>query len=65
VNKAKDQMNFAELKVKPEHMGFLIGRQGTNIKKIENETGAKLYGSGPDYESILIMGELVFFIDII
>ncbi len=57
--------NTAEVKAKPEHHKFLIGRQGINIQKIRNETGARIIFPGPedtDRESIMIIGKLVFFI---
>jgi len=51
--------NTAEVKAKPEHHKFLIGRQGINIQKIRNETGARIIFPGPedtDRESIMIIG---------
>merc|ERR1719495_2386961 len=48
-----------EIKAKPEHHKFLIGRQGINIQKIRNETGARIIFPGPqdvDRESITIIG---------
>eukprot|EP00088_Acartia_fossae_P053503 TRINITY_DN609_c0_g1_i4.p1 TRINITY_DN609_c0_g1~~TRINITY_DN609_c0_g1_i4.p1 ORF type:complete len:1249 (+),score=503.07 TRINITY_DN609_c0_g1_i4:195-3941(+) len=49
----------AEVKAKPEHHKFLIGRQGINIQKIRNETGARIIFPGSedtDRESIMIIG---------
>merc|ERR1719347_1705890 len=49
----------AEVKAKPEHHKFLIGRQGINIQKIRNETGARIIFPGAedtDRESIMIIG---------
>jgi polyribonucleotide nucleotidyltransferase len=51
--------NTAEVKAKPEHHKFLIGRQGINIQKIRNETGARIIFPGSedtDRESIMIIG---------
>jgi len=51
--------NTAEVKAKPEHHKFLIGRQGINIQKIRNETGARIIFPGAedtDRESIVIIG---------
>jgi len=48
-----------EIKAKPEHHKFLIGRQGINIQKIRNETGARIIFPGADdtdRESIMIIG---------
>ena len=48
-----------EVKAKPQHHKFLIGRQGINIQKIRNETGARIIFPGAndeDRESILIIG---------
>merc|ERR1719347_1050676 len=48
-----------EIKAKPEHHKFLIGRQGINIQKIRNETGARIIFPGADdtdRESIVIIG---------
>jgi len=48
-----------EIKAKPQHHKFLIGRQGINIQKIRNETGARIIFPGADdedRESILIIG---------
>merc|ERR1719233_507199 len=49
----------AEVKAKPEHHKFLIGRQGINIQKIRNETGARIIfpsSDDADRESITIIG---------
>merc|ERR1711970_781972 len=48
-----------EIKAKPEHHKFLIGRRGINIQKIRNETGARIIFPGSedtDRESIVIIG---------
>jgi polyribonucleotide nucleotidyltransferase len=48
-----------EVKAKPQHHKFLIGRQGINIQKIRNETGARIIFPGADdtdRESIMIIG---------
>jgi len=48
-----------EIKAKPQHHKFLIGRQGINIQKIRNETGARIIFPGADdedRESIMIIG---------
>merc|ERR1711962_1119200 len=48
-----------EIKAKPAHHKFLIGRQGINIQKIRNETGARIIFPGADdtdRESIMIIG---------
>jgi len=48
-----------EVKAKPQHHKFLIGRQGIHIQKIRNETGARIIFPGADdtdRESITIIG---------
>jgi len=48
-----------EIKAKPQHHKFLIGRQGINIQKIRNDTGARIIFPGAndeDRESIMIIG---------
>ena len=53
-----------EIKAKPQHHKFLIGRQGINIQKIRNETGARIIFPGADdedRESILIIGRLTVY----
>ncbi|XP_013786055.2 vigilin-like [Limulus polyphemus] len=48
-----------ELKAKPEHHKFLIGRNGTNIKKVREKTGARVVfpsDKDEDRESIVIIG---------
>merc|ERR1712180_447430 len=48
-----------EIKAKPAHHKFLIGRQGINIQKIRNDTGARIIFPGAedtDRESIMIIG---------
>ena len=52
-----------EIKAKPEHHKFLIGRQGINIQKIRNETGARIIFPGAedtDRESIMIIGTDIY-----
>jgi len=49
----------AEVKAKPQHHKFLIGRAGCHIQKIRDETGARIIFPGPndaDRESITIIG---------
>merc|ERR1711884_338663 len=49
----------AEVKAKPQHHKFLIGRAGCHIQKIRDDTGARIIfpGSGDaDRESITIIG---------
>ncbi|GAB6018560.1 hypothetical protein CHUAL_000255 [Chamberlinius hualienensis] len=49
----------AEIKAKPEHHKFLIGRNGVNIKKVRDKTGARIIfpnDNDEDRESITIMG---------
>jgi len=48
-----------EVKAKPEHHKFLIGRQGIHIQKIRDQTGARIIFPGSndtDRESITIIG---------
>jgi hypothetical protein len=48
-----------QVKAKPQHHKFLIGRQGIHIQKIRNETGARIIFPGADdtdRESITIIG---------
>ncbi|XP_076306465.1 vigilin-like [Tachypleus tridentatus] len=48
-----------ELKAKPEHHKFLIGRNGANIKKVREKTGARIVfptDKDEDRESIIIIG---------
>jgi len=48
-----------EVKAKPEHHKFLIGRQGIHIQKIRDQTGARIIfpgASDADRESITIIG---------
>ena len=50
-----------EIKAKPQHHKFLIGRQGINIQKIRNDTGARIIFPGAndeDRESIMIIGNV-------
>merc|ERR1711970_1353979 len=49
----------AEVKAKPQHHKFLIGRAGVHIQKIRDETGARIIFPGADdadRESITIIG---------
>jgi len=49
----------AEVKAKPQHHKFLIGRAGIHIQKIRDDTGARIIFPGPndaDRESITIIG---------
>merc|ERR1711892_1592722 len=49
----------AEVKAKPQHHKFLIGRAGIHIQKIRDETGARIIFPGAndaDRESITIVG---------
>jgi len=49
----------AEIKAKPQHHKFLIGRAGCHIQKIRDETGARIIFPGAqdaDRESIVIIG---------
>merc|ERR1711970_89924 len=49
----------AEVKAKPQHHKFLIGRAGVHIQKIRDDTGARIIFPGPndaDRESITIIG---------
>merc|ERR1719308_354695 len=49
----------AEVKAKPQHHKFLIGRNGVHIQKIRDDTGARIIFPGPsdaDRESITIVG---------
>merc|ERR1719431_665107 len=48
-----------EVKAKPQHHKFLIGRAGIHIQKIRDDTGARIIFPGPndaDRESITIIG---------
>jgi len=48
-----------EVKAKPQHHKFLIGRAGCHIQKIRDDTGARIIFPGPgdaDRESITIIG---------
>lgn len=50
----------AEIKAKPEHHKFLIGRNGVNIKKVRDKTGARIIfpnDNDEDRESITIVGK--------
>jgi len=48
-----------EVKAKPQHHKFLIGRAGVHIQKIRDETGARIIFPGPgdtDKEAITVVG---------
>ena len=48
-----------EVKAKPQHHKFLIGKGGANIQKIRDDTGARIIFPGSndtDKETIVIMG---------
>ena len=50
----------AELRAKPEHHRFLIGRGGTNIRKVREKTGARIVfpsAKDDDKELITIIGK--------
>jgi polyribonucleotide nucleotidyltransferase len=74
VQKAKQQLiaisneqqtnNFSEeLKVKPEHHRYLIGKNGANIRKVREQTGARILfpsaneESPTDKETVIITGK--------
>lgn len=49
----------AEVRAKPEHHKFLIGRHGANIQGIRDKTGARIIFPGEkdtDRELIIILG---------
>ena len=49
----------AEVRAKPEHHKFLIGRNGTNVQSIRDKTGARIIFPGEkekDRELITILG---------
>lgn len=72
VEKAKQQLlahasereltsHTAQVRAKPEHHKFLIGKNGANIKKIREQTGARIVfptASDQDKEAIFIIGRL-------
>ena len=52
----------AEVKAKPQHLKFLIGRAGIHIQKIRDETGARIIFPGDNdanSESITIIGKFL------
>ena len=58
-NEKQLSSHTAEVKAKPQHHKFLIGRQGIHIQKIRDETGARIIFPGSDdkdRESITIIG---------
>jgi len=49
----------AEIKAKPQHHKFLIGKAGIHIQKIRDDTGARIIFPGPndtDKETIVVIG---------
>jgi len=49
----------AEIRAKPEHHKFLIGRHGANVQSIRDQTGARIIFPGEkdkDREIITILG---------
>lgn len=51
-----------EIKAKPEHHRFLIGKNGSNIRKVRESTGARIFfpsekDEGDDSNTIVIMGK--------
>ena len=49
----------AEVRAKPEHHKFLIGRNGANVQSIRDKTGARIIFPGEkdqDRELIIILG---------
>ncbi|KAL8583524.1 hypothetical protein ACOMHN_054840 [Nucella lapillus] len=60
VNEKKESSFTVELKAKPQYHKFLIGRGGANIKKVRENTGARIIfpSSGDtDQETITLMGK--------
>ena len=56
--------NFSEeIRVKPEHHRYLIGKNGVNIKKVREQTGARVFfptaneESDADKDSVIITGK--------
>lgn len=50
----------AEIRARPEHHKFLIGRSGANIKKVRDKTGARIIfpaDNDEDRELIVIIGK--------
>ena len=48
-----------EIKAKPQHHKFLIGKAGIHIQKIRDDTGARIIFPGPndtDIETIVVIG---------
>ena len=48
------------MRAKPEFHGFLIGKKGSNIREIREQTGARIIfptTSDPDQELITIVGK--------
>ena len=55
----KEQSYTVELKAKPEYHKFLIGRGGANIRKVRENTGARVIfpnHNDSDQETITIIG---------
>lgn len=75
VEKAKQQLlahanereltsHTAQVRAKPEHHKFLIGKNGLNIKKIRDQTGARIVfpaDKDEDKEAIYIIGKQIIF----
>ncbi|KAK7093511.1 hypothetical protein V1264_007247 [Littorina saxatilis] len=60
VNEKKDSSFTAEIRAKPQYHKFLIGRGGSNIRKVRESTGARIIfpASGDtEQELITIMGK--------
>jgi len=59
-NERKESSFTAEVRAKPELHGFLIGRKGSSIKVVREQTGARVIfpsSSDPDQELITIVGK--------
>lgn len=59
---AKQMQASVTLKTKPETVGCLIGKQGQNIKQIEDESGARVrvepHEEGAEFQSVHVSGEV-------
>lgn len=58
----------AQVKAKPEHHKFLIGKNGSNIKKIREQTGARIVfptEKDEDKETIYIIGNFFFYFNVV
>uniref|UniRef100_A0A1W7R994 Vigilin n=1 Tax=Hadrurus spadix TaxID=141984 RepID=A0A1W7R994_9SCOR len=59
-NEKQNAAYTEEIKAKPEHLKFLIGKNGTNVKKIRDRTKARIIfpsEKDDDRESIVIIGK--------